>query len=431
MKLILLITTLILYINIYSQETLDFIPTPINKQKVEAYLKLSEEYTEWQKENYTGDFKKDYKEFLKERSAKLKEIYGTVLVNSEYKNYIEELISYIKSKNNSIQDIEIRPYIVTSEEVNAYNTGEGSIFINLGLFSTLNNEEELVFILGHEISHQVIEHQYNGINNYYSTMYGNEVQEKLKEIKKSKFNKGRQIENVYKETLLNFRHHSREAESEADSFSFELLKNTDYNISTSIKALHQLAVSDSEYFNMVDLLKANFNFTEFPFKDQWLKSVASISDKMLLKLSKELKDSLSTHPNSKLRYEHLLEKSKDLQTNKTTNFTINNELFNKIKSVAKYENINYLIKNKNISKALYLTLIAQNEGDKNQFITKSLLNCLDTIYLTKKDHTISNYVESKSSYLSPEYNKLITFIDNITLIDLKELITQFKAKFKI
>ena len=49
---------------------------------------------------------------------------------------------------------------------NAYNTGDGTVVIHFGLFLTLENEDELVFVIAHEIGHQYLNHVKTEIETY-------------------------------------------------------------------------------------------------------------------------------------------------------------------------------------------------------------------------------------------------------------------------
>ncbi|MEB3151187.1 MAG: M48 family metalloprotease [Sphaerospermopsis sp.] len=50
--------------------------------------------------------------------------------------------------------------VIDTESVNAFATSSGIIFVTKGLFNLLQNEDELAFVLAHEISHVTKRHHY-------------------------------------------------------------------------------------------------------------------------------------------------------------------------------------------------------------------------------------------------------------------------------
>ena len=53
---------------------------------------------------------------------------------------------------------QLRFYTVKSASVNAFATGQGMIFVNLGLVAQVENEAQLAFVIGHEIIHYYRKH---------------------------------------------------------------------------------------------------------------------------------------------------------------------------------------------------------------------------------------------------------------------------------
>ena len=53
---------------------------------------------------------------------------------------------------------ELRFYTINSPEVNAFATGQGMVFVNLGLVAQAENEAQIAFVLSHEIIHYFRSH---------------------------------------------------------------------------------------------------------------------------------------------------------------------------------------------------------------------------------------------------------------------------------
>lgn len=74
----------------------------------------------------------------------------------ELVHYINSIVRNLKQASESQLEPKIR--IINSQEPNAYSLINGTILICVGLFSTIKNEDQLAFLLAHEIAHIECEH---------------------------------------------------------------------------------------------------------------------------------------------------------------------------------------------------------------------------------------------------------------------------------
>ena len=74
------------------------------------------------------------------------------LCDNMHNNYLQSLLDEILRKNN-IDSKEYKILLSKDSEANAFNLGEGTIVINYGLFLIIENEDELVFVISHEIGY--------------------------------------------------------------------------------------------------------------------------------------------------------------------------------------------------------------------------------------------------------------------------------------
>ncbi|MCI5059036.1 MAG: M48 family metallopeptidase [Flavobacteriales bacterium] len=118
------------------------------------------------------------------------------------------------------QDIHV--YLVKSTVPNAFTTIDGGIFINIGLIARLKTEEELAFIMAHEISHYMSKHVITG----YQEKVDLEKQQK-KSDRLTKLN-----------NRLNHCQFNRDQEFEADHDGLKLFERASYS-SQSLPALFQ------------------------------------------------------------------------------------------------------------------------------------------------------------------------------------------------
>lgn len=170
---------------------------------------------------------------------------------------------------------ELRFYTVKSPAVNAFATGQGMIFVNLGLVAQSENEAQLAFIIGHEIIH------------YYRNHNTENLTRKKRDFKKRD------------DELTDFlRKHNRshEMEREADSLSlrmFYLSSPYDKQVTDGVFDVLQYAYLP---FGEVPIDTNMFNSPYFKLSSNcFLSSVAEISAR------DDYNDTASTHPNIRKR----------------------------------------------------------------------------------------------------------------------------------
>jgi predicted Zn-dependent protease len=122
-------------------------PSPKEKQHDE-YQQLS-------------DSLKQEKEVGRQMAAKLAGLFG-IYDNLNATLYVN-LVGLTVAAGSSRPEITYRFGVLKSEEVNAFATPGGYIFVTTALIKSLRNESELAGILGHEIAHVTQKHMYQAI----------------------------------------------------------------------------------------------------------------------------------------------------------------------------------------------------------------------------------------------------------------------------
>lgn len=170
---------------------------------------------------------------------------------------------------------ELRFYTVNSPEVNAYATGQGIVFVNLGLVAQVENEAQLAFILSHEIIHYYRSHTLEELVGKPTKKDKAEIDESTEEIS----------------DFLRRHNRSREMESEADSLGIAMFyRRSPYsqNITESVFDVLQYGALP---FDDVAFDTTWFNTPYYTLAGCWLKEVTGITSR------DNYDDSRSTHPN--------------------------------------------------------------------------------------------------------------------------------------
>ncbi len=266
----------------------------------------------------------------------------------------------------------IKVYTLRSTAVNAFATSRGDVFVTLGLLSKLKTEAELAFILSHEITHVIEDHNLE-------LLYQSERISKKSNGKTVKKNTSSD------DMFLSNSMYSKELEMEADTKGFDRFINAGFDV--------------NEIKGVFEMLK----YAEHPFcEDNFDYTILEAGSYALKKKYKEFKiqkregtdqdedDTDATHPNLATRKDAINEKIGKFLTQATSNAKVNPTLFKEIVRLAQMEipmlylhkgehglaiyTASSLLKNnptnlylkKCIAKALYLDVKFENSGNHTQ-----------------------------------------------------------------
>ncbi|MBI3235506.1 MAG: M48 family metalloprotease, partial [Bacteroidetes bacterium] len=164
---------------------------------------------------------------------------GRVLFGDPTTAYINKIADVLLKDDQELRS-KLRFYVIKSDVVNAFTTQEGIIFINLGMLAQVNSEAELAFVISHEIGHYAKNHVLQGY------------------LEKEKIKKGRgeYSKMELKDRIEEFYRYSKENESEADQWGYELYKKSNYSSEAISKLFDVLLYSYLPF----DEIEFNFDF---------------------------------------------------------------------------------------------------------------------------------------------------------------------------
>lgn len=91
-------------------------------------------------------------------SLRMQNAKGAGLVDEpETENYLNEILAKLLAANG-FGDLAPRVYLHSDTGAQAYATPDGGIYINAGLIQVLKSENEVAFLLAHEVSHFLMQH---------------------------------------------------------------------------------------------------------------------------------------------------------------------------------------------------------------------------------------------------------------------------------
>ena len=417
--------SLLFIINCFSQRY-----TPIDTNAV-AEIKKFKEALEIRHESNI-DMIKD--EFSGEKKRKLVSIYkdqfetftkdiekGSLYYQKENQNYLESVLNEIIVSNPELKSKKIFINFSRDTSPNAYSVGDGTLIVNFDLLNYLDSESELASVICHEISHYVLNHRNKSVTNYVQNMISDETKQEEREIRKQKYNSQKRAEKFVKTVIYSKTSKSREHEIQADSLGVAFLKKTNYNQASVQKLLKHLDDCDKE----TDTLKPEdykkfFTTKNQKFIEEWFEK----EDFSKYKYSKENifkfdVDSLKTHPDCSKRIEKIAEYK---ITESKKEFSVNENYFKKLKSVAVYETIYNDFKKKKYGYCFYSCLKLLNKTPNDPFLQKTMSSCLTLLAKSKKDMKFNSYIPRINPKDQTNAEQIFfNFMNNLTVNEIDRL----------
>ncbi|WP_417609054.1 M48 family metallopeptidase [Owenweeksia hongkongensis] len=283
---------------------------------------------------------------------------GDVIFGDTISDYCNRILDHLLKDDPGLRH-KLRIYVVKSPDVNAYATGNGIIFINLGLIAQVENEAQLAYVIAHEVIHYKNEHV---LNQYIE-------EEKIKDGE-DLYRKSNRAEQVH---ALSTYSKSQELEADADGFRL-FFKNSGYT--------HRAPVY------VMDVLQYSYlPFDEIPFDSTFLSTEGmKLPSSYLLKntapitAEADYDDSESSHPNIKTRKLEILKRLNPKDTGVA--YLISKHIFDHCQRLARYEISRLYLISGRYGQAIYHTfLLEQKYGtDRYQKLTVAKALNAATVY---------------------------------------------------
>lgn len=342
--------------------------------------------------------------------------------NTPIDTFLNQILQAILKANPEIPESEINLFVSRYPSPNASCLGEGSIVFNIGLLRRLENEDQIAFVLCHELAHYMEDHVNYNIKKQSHRLASLEDDAKIKKIKKSKYNRQARLEELLSGLVYNNRLHSRINESSADSVGMNFYLNTAYRPQEALNCMLLLDQLDRDKYLEAPDVKKWFNAKEYPFKDHWLKERKAGLSQMRIERNQALIDTLKTHPDCKIRHHLLLLQiqQKDISPKPVTN----NKTIEKIKTYADFEMIESYYRIENYSRSIFHSLQLLEIYPENSYLYAKLGLSLFAIYEAQKNHQLNAYIDPIKNQ-QKNYKEVLLFIHNLRLSELKKVSFHF------
>jgi len=339
--------------------------------------------------------------------------------------YVDGIFQVILDANPNLDQERMELYVSRDLSPNASCFGEGTLVINSSLIRRLENESQVAFVIAHEIAHYVDNHVNNKIINYVTTKNSKATQKEIKRITKEKYNRNKQGAELLKNVVYDSSKHSRLNESEADERALALLSNTKYSLDEAPKALALLDTIDDEKYEEEIIIHREFNRELYPFKPEWKVEEnpleAFFNKDKSLELYDLNADSLKTHPDCLQRASVIQDKISDYNNNDRNIYIQSQELHDEAVMQADFDLVLNAYHYKHYGYTIYQSLQLQQKYPEHPFLVGIIGACMGEMAQAINKHELGKVLSASSPQNEENYNDLLKFLNNLTLIEMKEV----------
>lgn len=298
---------------------------------------------------------------------------GRILFNDPMTNYINKVAAVLLKDEPELLG-KVRFYTLKSTVANAYSMDNGIILITTGLLAQLENESQLAFIIGHEITHYVKKH---AINQF--------LEEKKMEKGKDSYN-----DFSYNEKIIASLYYSKEDEFEADKESVsKYIAHSKY----STEALS--SIFDVLQYSYLPFDDIAFDTTFFDTKYWKMPSEYWMTEtkKVVIKEEDE-NDISSTHPNIKRRRLNMDDIISKIPEQDRQAYIVSESEFKNIQKIARYELSKLYLIDLNYGSAIYNSFLLLKENPDSRYLKTTIAYALYGISKYKNSKSITKVVRA-------------------------------------
>lgn len=338
-------------------------------------------------------------------------LFGTI-----YNEKLTQLLKNIQANNPDYDFSKINILLGRSTIPNAYSVGEGTIVINIGLLSQLQNMDQIAFVICHELAHFYLNH--GNINLF---KLKNEVTYLKNDFKKTDlllYNRNQEKINILMRHKYIKMSQSRHNEFEADSLGFSIYKKAKYAPAEVIACLKILDEIDNSKI-IADLnLHSIFDSKDYTFDDDLIRETGS-SFGFMSKPQKSFGDSLKTHPECGKRI-FRLKSNVNIHSSSLDRLSDLDSLNEKLR----FEMVEVDYRNENYISSIYRALELIGQYPNNEYTRLMIVKSLEKVYNLKLNHQFEIPITVSSN---KGFQKVKLLFSKISLKELELLVQSFIA----
>ena len=350
---------------------------------------------------------------------------GYFLVDDTLQQFVNAVLERIVRANGLHEQVKRYAFIADNAARSASCHGKGIFIVNVGLIAAINKEDQLAFVLAHELAHDELGH----IREKILLERTAKLQAKSKKLTRQVFGYNDEIDieelEEYRNTAYQVMRYSRGAETLADSLGLVYLSKAGYQKTGALELLELLKEGQKPKYEIGVDFFLPFDSPQYPFQSYWLNEKPGVYNAARKGSTNVFSyDSLLTHPDLKrrqayinaARYEDVLYTS-DIQTNPSISIAL-----------SELQIIQSALRAGKLDLTLYYALQMLKKYPDNAFVISRIGIAL-MYSLTAKDHNIfRNIVSPYTATYNEEQRLLNNFLYNLERRELGEVAYHFMKR---
>lgn len=362
-------------------------------------------------------------DYLKKRDNIVKEVSTEIaqlaIPDAILLPFLEKVHKEIIAENPFLKNTQV--ILLANPTPNAYSIGNGTFVVHVGLLAGLENEDQLAFVLCHEIAHYVLAHTTKDIEEQVEQLNSKAFKEKIKKLEALEYNRSEQIEAAFQNMIFNNRYHSRNHERQADSLAYYLYTRTKYETRQSERLMEVFGNIDEPFRDSIIHFDTRFGCPQQPFYANWLAkdngSIWEDAQKAVNEAKKVYRDSISTHPDwqKRLLWLRALIKIVPQPKSITTKNDIN---YANIRYQAAIESVAAWASFGRYDRVLFLALQYQNVYPECHYFKEMECWALYQLYQYTKNHEEAKVLAQSADKYPEKYNQFLDFLNTLRMKEL-------------
>jgi hypothetical protein len=329
-------------------------------------------------------------------------------------NYCNDVLKKIAT-STVIAPISRQVLIHQSPVPNAMCIGRGSYLISIGLLAQLENENQLAFVLAHEMAHDELNHINQNIQTEIEQDLGKQVHESFRRILTGSDVDEEDAERL-RRLLYQIGAYSRSDEYEADELAVQMIADAHYDPVEAINILNRLNPGSSLIPRASAEMFFAFDSEDYPIQSHWFNDRLQVfhgtpsSDQYISS------DSLRSHPRDSLRVLRLASIAPSHKSG------VHVDPPNGILQHALFECFEGAYVTNTYDKAITIGLYLLQQYPQHSFLVSRIAQMLTRLFQARSEETFNNYVQLFTVGYAEELLLTNNLLHNVTTKELGELI---------
>jgi len=333
------------------------------------------------------------------------------IVDDELTDYLQYVLDKIYEANPQLP-AEAKVYAMRSSVPNAVSFGEGTLGFTLALLSRLENEDQIAFVLCHEIAHYHLNHDATDLAHLARLNYDKDLKRKIDEARKNQYGQYTKMMEIFTGMGFSLTRHSRHHEFEADSLGLVFFSATAYDRHAPVRVMEILdSVDVPQHEPRIDF-KKYFDFKDYPFKSAWAQYEKSTTWHASIKED----DSLRTHPDCKKRILAMERQMPFLKSPSSRHEP--GTAFHDFRIRSDFELVHSQFHFKQYGKALFRSLLLAEQYPENIYLQAIISESLFHLYQYQRSHELGKVLQLPDPRFADNYDRFLTFIHKLRLTEL-------------